>query len=298
MRITEFMTDTTFRRQVRESRSEMIKFNEQIATGKRVRKGSDDSVAFTSGKLFEDLIRRNEQFQRNADNGLFQARTVQDALARMEDLLSTMKARAIEAGNDTKGAAERAGLADQFESMKDELLNLASAKYNGLYVFSGTASDAPPFEKDALGVGGVITQSTDRPLKVMVGDASVINTTVTGVELRDTGAGDLFGIIQDAIDSLRANDGPQIRDAIGDLDETVNHVVGLSTRIANNINRLEYTNERLSDNIIDQKGEVSRLVDADIVDSMLNFRNAQTSYEAVLSSQSRMMQTSLLDYLR
>lgn len=292
------MTDTTFRRQVREARGEMVKFNEQIATGKRVRKGSDDSVAFTSGKLFEDLIRRNEQFQRNADNGLFQARTVQDSLSRMEDLLSRMKARAIEAGNDTKSAEERDSLANQFESMRDELLNLSSAKYNGLHVFSGTASDAPPFEKEAAAIGGVATLSTDRPLKVMVGDASVINTTITGVELRETGAGDMFEIIQNTIDALRANDGPQIRDSIGNLDETVNHVVGLSTRIANNINRLEYTNQRLGDNIIDQKGEVSRLVDADIIDSMLNFKNAQTSYDAVLSSQSRMMQTSLLDYLR
>ncbi|WP_158278749.1 flagellin [Rhodohalobacter mucosus] len=292
------MTDTTFRRQVREARGEMVKFNEQIATGKRVRKGSDDSVAFTSGKLFEDLIRRNEQFQRNADNGLFQARTVQDSLSRMEDLLSTMKARAIEAGNDTKSADERESLANQFESMRDELLNISSTKYNGLHVFSGTASDAPPFERDAGAAGGVATLSTDRPLKVMVGDASVINTTITGVELRDTRAGDMFEIIQNTIDALRANDGPQIRDSIENLDETVNHVVGLSTRIANNINRLEYTNQRLGDNIIDQKGEVSRLVDADIIDSMLNFKNAQTSYDAILSSQSRMMQTSLLDYLR
>lgn len=298
MRITEFMTDTTFRQQIREARSEMVKFNNQIATGKRVTKGSDDSVSFSSGKQFEDLIRRNEQFKRNADNGLFQARTVQQTLSQMKDLLSTMKARAIEAGSDTKNADDRVNLANQLQSMKEELLNLASTKFNGLHVFSGTASNTPPFEEDMTQPGGIGTLSSNRPLKVMVGDASVIDTTVTGVDLRDTAAGDMFEIIQNTIDALRANDGPAIRAAIGELDESVNHITGLSTRIASNINRLEFSNERLEENIIDQKGEVSRLLDADIVEAMLNFRNAQTSYEAVLSAQSRMMQTSLLDFLR
>lgn len=298
MRITEYLSDSTFKRQIQRNRSQMVKYNDQIASGKRVTKASDDSVSYLSAKLIDEHIRKNEQYQVNANNGLFQARNTQDALDHMNDLLTSFKTLTVQAANESLNAGDRELIASQVASLKEEFVELANSKFNDVYLFAGTNSDQKPFFEDGAAAGGIGTSSTGTPLKVLAGEGVPVETTVTGLDLRDGPEGDLFEIFQSAIDAMNTNDTAAIQDSIDKVGGSIAHVAGLSTDVANQINRLDFAVERLEDRIIGQSGEVSRLTDADIVESMLNFQNAQTSYDAVLGIHSTMMQTSLLNYLR
>ncbi|MEX1122068.1 MAG: hypothetical protein WED82_08050, partial [Balneolales bacterium] len=281
MKITETIATSAFREQMRSTRSEMVKYNDQIATGKRVTKASDDSMAFTSGKGFEDLIRRNEQYQLNASNGLFQARTSQQALDDMQDVLISIKTLATSAANDNKNAGDRMDAAREVESMRDELIGLANVQFNDLYLFGGTNSDVPPFTLDDTELGGVADNSNETALKVSVGEGSTIETSVSGVELREgaTGNGDLFEVIEQTIRAMENNDGSEISNSIDKLAGNLDHIVNLSTKIANGVNRMEFANEKIDSTLMDQNSELGRLTDADVVESMMNFQSAQTSYE-------------------
>lgn len=298
MKITEFMASSAFRQQVRSARADTVKFNEEIVTGKRVRKASDDTSAFSIGKITEDLIRKNQQFEKSANTGLFHARTVQDSLDNMNDLMVSFKSLLISGANDTFNANDRQDMALQARSIRDDLIDLANSQFNDTFVFGGTNTDTEPFFLDATAAGGVGTSSTDRPLKVQVGNNTVVETSITGIELRDTPAGDLFELIDDAITALETNDLAGIQTGIDNADETVKHLITQSTKTANSINRLDFVVERLEGRIIDQSGELSRLVDADIVDSMMNFQSAQSTLETVMATQARMAQTTLLNFLR
>lgn len=298
MRITEYIADSTFKRQIQSNRSEMVKYNNQISSGKRVTKASDDSSSYLSAKLIEEHIRKNEQYQVNTNNGLFHARNSQDALDHMQELFTSMKTLTVQAANESMNAEDRELIASQVASLKEEFVELANSQFNDVYLFAGTNSDEKPFFEDAGADGGIGTSSTTTPLKVLVGQGVTVDTTVTGQELRDGADGDLFDIIQSTIDAMNADDTTAIQDSIDNLGGSIAHLAGLSTEVANSINRLDFTVERLEDRKISQSDEVSRLTDADIVESMLNFQNAQTSYESVLGIQSRMMQTSLLNFLR
>ncbi len=298
MKITEFMASSSFRNQLRSAQSDSVKFNDQIVTGKRVRKASDDASAFPLGKITEDLIRKNQQYEKNANTGLFHARTVQDSLENITDLLVSAKSFLINGANDTMNANDRRDLALQLRSIRDDIVGQANAQFNDTFVFGGTNTDTPPFFEDAAAPGGIGTTSTDRPLKVQVGNNTVVETTITGNELRNTAAGDLFEIMDDAIDALETNNLAGIQAGIENVDDSIKHVITQSTTSANSINRLEFVLDRLEGRIIDQSGELSRLVDADIVESMMNFQNAQSTLETIMATQSRMMQTSLLNFLR
>jgi flagellar hook-associated protein 3 FlgL len=298
MKITEFMASSAFRQQVRSTRADTVKFNEEIVTGKRVRKASDDTSAFSIGKITEDLIRKNQQFEKSANTGLFHARTVQDSLDNMNDLMVSLKNLLISGANDTFNANDRQDMALQARSIRDDLVDLANSQFNDTFVFGGTNTDTEPFFADAAAAGGIGTNSTDRPLKVQVGNNTVVETSITGIELRDTPVGDLFEIMDDAITALETNNLAGIQAGIDNADETVKHLITQSTKTANSINRLDFVVERLEGRIIDQSGELSRLVDADIVDSMMNFQSAQSTLETVMATQARMSQTSLLNFLR
>jgi len=298
MKITGFMASSAFRQQIRSARADTVKFNEEIVTGKRVRKASDDTAAFSLGKITEDLIRKNQQFEKSANAGLFHARTVQDSLDNMNDLMVSLKTLLISGANDTLNANDREDMALQARSIRDDLVSLANSQFNDTFVFGGTNTDTEPFFEDAAAPGGIGTNSTNRPLKVQVGNNAVIETSITGIELRNTPSGDLFEMIDNAITALETNDLAGIQDGIDNSEESIKHLITQSTKTANSINRLDFVIERLEGRSIDQAGELSRLVDADIVDSMMNFQNAQSTLETVMATQARMTQTSLLNFLR
>jgi flagellar hook-associated protein 3 FlgL len=297
MRITQLSTFNGFQKKLQNNRQELAKFQEQLSTGKRVVRPSDDNVAFGTSRQLKEALRKNEQYQSNIKTGLSHARTTQEALDGMVDVLIDFKSTAVNGSTDTLNASDRESLADKVATLKDKMIDFGNSEFNGTYVFAGTNSADAPFTEDGAATGDVADTSNAKALKAKVSDTTEIETTVTGKTLRNTSAGDLFGIMQDVEDALRANDRTAVGDSLEDVNATVDHVTGLASRLGNNINRLNFVDSQLESRSIEQEGEVSRLTDADYAETITNFRKLETSYEAALSVHSRISQMTLLNYM-
>lgn len=297
MRITQLLTFNGFQQQLKNNREALAEFQQQLATGKRVVKPSDDNVAFSTSRQLQEALRKNEQYQSNIKTGLSHARGTQDALDGMIDILIDFKSVAVQGATDSLDATDRERLADKVASLKDKIVDLGNTKFNDTYLFGGTNSATAPFSDDATAPGGVADTSTNRALKTRISGNSTIETTITGNELRTTSAGDLFGIMTSVEEALRANDQEQVSAALDKADEAVNHVTGLASKIGNDINRLDFVAGQLKSRAIEQKGEVSRLTDADYAKTITNFKKHETAYQAALAVHSRISQMSLLNYL-
>ncbi len=296
MRITQLLTHNGFQKQLQNNRQELAKYQEQLSTGKRVVRPSDDSVAFGTSRQLQETIRKNEQYQSNIKTGLSYARGSQEALNDMLDVLIDFKTTAINGSTDTLSASDRENLADKVASLKERIVEFGNSEFNDTYLFGGTKSATPPFSASG-GPGGVTDDSTNRPLKSRVSDIAEVETTITATELRNTDAGDLFEIMDTVEGVLRANDREAVNNALEDVDTTVEHVTGLASKIGNNINRLNFVDSQLKSHSIEQEGEVSRLTDADYAETITNFKKHETAYQAALSVHSRISQMSLLNYI-
>lgn len=297
MRITQYLSFNSLQDLLNRNREELAKYQEQLASGKSVIRASDGNVEFSTSRIMEEQIRKDTQYQSNVNSGLRQARAVQDSLDGMIDSMIDLKNVGVTGSNDSMNDTERDKLADQVASIRDRLVDLGNTQLNGAYLFGGTNSGEPTFSADPAATGGVADVSNNDALTTSITENTDVETTVTGNELRATPAGDLFGVVEQLETALRDNDQAAINATLDDIEESLDHVTKLTSRIGSTINRLEFVHDKLQTGITEKKGEVSRLTDTDFAEAISNFQKFETSYEAALAAHSRMANTSLLNYL-
>jgi len=297
MRVTQ---NTLFRNLINDlnrNREDIARQQNDISSGKSVNKASDNSRAFTEGQMIQNSLDRISQYQKNIQSGLQQANTAENALNGIVDQLTQLKSVVVRGATDSIDASGRKNLAAQVESIKKIIIDQANTKSNDKYLFGGTNILQTPFSQNAGSTGGVGDNSNNKELTTQISDTGFVNYSVTGKELRNTSAGDLFGIINNVENALNSNNIQAVNSSIKDIDTALNHVTTLTSRVGDVINRMNFTSNQFEQSTINQKGDLSQLVDTDLAKAMSKIQQYQTSYQAALLAHSKITQATLANYL-
>jgi flagellar hook-associated protein 3 FlgL len=119
---------------------------QQIASGKKVDRPSDDPVAVSNSMELRTQIDQFKSFQRNIDDGLAYLGTVDTTLTTGNSLYQNMRERAIQASNDSNSAESRMFIGREVRGMFDQMVALANTAFKGEYIFSGTNTQVAPYE--------------------------------------------------------------------------------------------------------------------------------------------------------
>lgn len=297
MRITQKILFGNFMRDVNRNRSQLAAVQSDLSSGKTVRIPSQDPTAFQRSRIIEENIRKEEQYQGNISSGLRQGRMAQEALDETTDRLIDIKRILTQGASDSADTSVRENMAEEIAGIRDTLVFTLNQSYGDRYLFAGTNSADKPMVNDGSGPGGVTNNSNDTPPQVIVADGVKLDISITGSELRDTEAGDLFEIIGNIEQALRDDDGEQLSAMIDDIDSSIEHVTTVTSRLGNNINRMEYVFEQYESKKINQKADVSELVDTDYAQAFSELQRVQVAFESAMAVHSTMFGNSLLDYL-
>jgi len=296
MRVTQKLLFGNFMRDVNKNRGEAGRIQSDLSSGRKVRLPSQEPVSFQRARITQENIRKEEQFQNNIDSGLRQGRLVQDTLDKMIDGLVEIKSLTVNGASDSYGPKNRESMADQIEGIKVTLANSLNLSYGDRYLFAGTNSDLQPFEVDEA-TGNVTNNSNANGPIIKAGDGVNIEFSVTGTELANTPAGDIFTVLNDLEAAFRANDQQTINNYLGNMDDVIEHVTDLTSKLGNNINRMEYMYEQYESSKITQNADVSKLVDTDFAEAFSEMQRNQVAYESAMAVHTTMFQNTLLDYL-
>jgi len=297
MRITENRIFGNLLRDLKSNRKQLARLQDAVSSGKIVRKASDGALKFSNSRLIEDRIRRNDQYQNNINSALQNGRNVQNALDGILDQLINLKKVSVQGATGTMSIEDRKSLADQVANIRKDIIGLANTKDGNKYLMAGTNSAEKPF-KDVDSSLNVADSSNNDPLKARIQDGVDIAYTITAKELRTTRSGDLFKLLKNVENALRNDDPTAVNSEMDHISDAIDHVTNLAARVGNNINRMEFAGEQYQALRIDQKGEVSKLVDTDYAQAMSEVKQYQIAYQAALSVHSTITQTNLMDYLR
>jgi len=125
---------------------------EQIATGLRVMKPSDDPIATISIINLEQEISLTERYIANGDIGTANLSVEETTLQSVTDILQRVRELILSGGNATYGDTERNSLAVEMEELLEQLVGLANFKTSsGDYMFGGHRLNITPFTKSAAG---------------------------------------------------------------------------------------------------------------------------------------------------
>lgn len=132
--------------------SSLNQTQEQISTGKRVNRPSDDPVAAARILKLDQELSRIETYQRNA--GLAENRLQQEesALAGSVDVIQRIRELTVQAGNGSLSANDRKSISSELKERVGQLANIANTRdASGEYIFSGFQGSTAAFGKDASG---------------------------------------------------------------------------------------------------------------------------------------------------
>ncbi|MEP6506211.1 MAG: flagellar hook-associated protein FlgL, partial [Betaproteobacteria bacterium] len=139
---------------------------EQMTSGKRVVKASDDPTAAARAERARALEERTTASQRAVDASSNAMTLTESALGDAGELLQQARELLVSAGDASYSDAERASKATAIKAIRDQLLSVANRPDGqGGYVFSGQGSGGAPVLDQPGGVafdgvGGSVNVAT------------------------------------------------------------------------------------------------------------------------------------------
>lgn len=116
---------------------------EKLTTGLRINRAADDVAGTALASRFETFANRNEQYVRNAEDGINMIQTFEGALKQTESLLQRMKELATQAENGTQTVDDQALIQKEYDQLSAEITrNAEAASYNGIKLL-GAAPTTP-----------------------------------------------------------------------------------------------------------------------------------------------------------
>jgi flagellar hook-associated protein 3 FlgL len=265
---------------------------ERVASGKRVERPSDDPVATATSLRHRSDLARRAQYERNIDDASGWLTSADTALTSASSLLNRVQELVLRGKNDgAMSPADRAALADEVDSLREGLLDLANTSYLDRAVFGGTSGASEAYDPSGTFVGdtGVVgrTVGPDTDIEVNLSAPSVFGTGPTSV----------FATLARVSDDLRTNPA-----ALGtDLDELDAHTTSIHRAlgvVGARQSRVDATRARLADEEISLRSRLSEAEDVDLPEAIMQLSVQEVAYQAALAATQRVLQPSLVDFLR
>jgi flagellar hook-associated protein 3 FlgL len=283
------------------------KYQNQVASGLRVERPSDDPTAFPAlARARADGLRFAAFGQTMAD-----ATTTLDAgvsaLGEVSAVLTQAKQIAIEGADATTDGSGAEALATQVDGLIQRALAATNAQVNGRSLFGGTATTAPPFQTvtDPTGLlTGVTYAGADERGRSLIGPDQTIDTQYVGSEAFQRPGGDLFQTLIGLRDDLRnaTLTGPArsaaLNARLGQVDATRTAIGEATAEQGSSLVTLEAISARVSDLKLESDIKVGDLGSTDYAEAVVRMQEQQTSLQATLAVSAKLLQPSLLDFIR
>ncbi len=286
----------------------LTRAQEQLTSGKRVLKPSDDPAAAAQAERALASVNRSEGHQRALDASKDAMQLTESSLGSAAELLQQVREHLISAGNGSYSDNERATLAETMRGLRTDLLIVANRSDGaGRYLFGGQGSDNPPFVD---GIGGVTYNAATGHMQAATGDGSplTVDGQVAWLQAPDTTnpgtTVSIFDVLDTAITELLTpgRTATQISNTVNagmvGVDAGMGSLSAWRSRAGEALNRIDGLSDRLSQIKLDGQRLRSDAEDLDMLQAISDFQSRQTGYDAALKTFATVQKMSLFDYVR
>ena len=291
--------------------SQQDNLQSEVSSGLSVQAPANNPGAMET--TLDDLAGQAAQTQYNTNITTLQTRatSVYNAMDSLQKLTSNIESIATAASSGTTSQATLTNDATTVQQAIQQALELANAQDSaGSYLFGGTASTSPPFTAttDASGnITGVTYSGNSSVNKVPVSATASVSIDVPGANTTGTGTPGLITDSQSGADLFNHLLALQTDLAAGNQTAVVADAAELQKDDSNLISQIA-TNGAVQTRLTNAAtfattqatGLATMIANAsstDLVQTMVQLNQAQTSYQAALQSSAKIMQLSLLNYL-
>ncbi|MCM3636850.1 flagellar hook-associated protein FlgL [Sporosarcina luteola] len=300
MRVTQSMLSNNMLRNLSTSYNKMGKLQEQLSSGKKVNRPSDDPVVVMKGMGYRMQVDKVATYQKNLGEVNNWLDSSDDALDGVGQVLHRAKELVTNAANTgTMTPEDREKIKIELEQLQKQIQDLANTKVGDKYIFSGTMTDKPLYENGTY--PQLNSDPTNQATSLTGYEKDVEIEVFDGVSLKvNTTAGKMFKEINELFEGIKNNtdDTYDFSEAIEKIDGHMEAVLTARADIGARSNRAELMNNRLEMQEGAAKKQQSENEDIDYEKVITEMLTHESIHRAALSVGARIIQPSLVDFLR
>ncbi|TFC54374.1 flagellar hook-associated protein 3 [Cryobacterium sp. TMT2-17-1] len=272
----------------------MAQLQEQATSLKAIARPSDDPARAADSLTVRAEQRAVTQYARNADNGDGWLTTASMALAEATNLLNQVRDLTVQGANDgALSPAAKEAIAARLDGLTQNLLAQANADYLGRSVFAGNSDAGLAFRDDPdFTFTGTATASVDR----RIGADTTVRVDADGAAIFGTATNSIFALIGTIADDLRT--GTNVGAHLTAIDLAMKTVLTAQTDVGVRQAQIQKAGEALVQHKGNLEAQRAGIEDVDLGQAILDLKLQEVTYQAALSVTARVLQPTLMDFLR
>lgn len=286
MRVTQSMLSNNLLRNLSNNYNKMGKLQDQLTTQKRITRPSDDPVVAMLGLGYRDSLNKVQQYSRNISEANNWLDSTDDAISQGVKVLQRIRELTVQASNGTYEEGQRGAIAVEVDQLKEQLETIAKTQVGGKYIFNGENTNKAP----------AVGNFSEGDVELEIFDGIKLNVNTKGSEL--------FKSVFNTLDSLKSKledktaSDSDIGGFLDTLDSEIDHFLKIQADVGAKQNRVEMMEDRLSSQEIIATEVMSKNEDVEIERAITDLITQESIQRAALSVGARIIQPSLVDFLR
>lgn len=296
MRVTHTMQNLQLLKNLRNNNAGIIDWQNKLATGRRIHKPGDDPVGVGYYMRYNSEINRSDVFLENANTALGYLNTMDEMMQQANDVLKRARVLVQQASTGTTPDEARQHIAAEIRQLKEQLVMIGNSSFSGRYLFNGQKTDQRPYS-----LTDPANDKTDRGVYYLnVSPFVSVPVSISGEEIfGEAGAADnAFRVFDEILTHLQNNDTTELMNDLVKIDQLADRINNVWAEIGARTNRFELVKERISDQLVSLKELRSKVGDVDMAEAIVELTQRENVLQASLAVGARVMQVSLVDFLR
>ncbi|MBY0754674.1 hypothetical protein K5V21_04305 [Clostridium sardiniense] len=304
MRVTNNGIMSSYLRDIQTNLQNMDKLNEQLNTEKQVNRISDDPLKTVKILNIQNEIENTEKYNYNCDEITGWLDITDESLDRIANLSSDIKTK-LTSISGAFGKDEIAATRSEVNEKIKQIGEILNTTYAGKYIFGGQLTDIPPVNTNvdkngivSLSIKNKDNDNLNKKLNSAISSGLNINYNLT---VKDVTGGDkglkLFNDLSVAL-SGDVVDTDEIGKLSTKIDNYMNDILNNRSIVGSRTNTIDKVKETNEQNILSMKGALSSIQDVDMTKQFMHLKEAQMVYASSLQVGAKLIQGTLLDYLR
>lgn len=292
-RVTQGMMVRGSTAQLQLGLSRLASLQEQLSSGRRINRPSDSPTDTSQAMRLRGSLSANEQYTRNAADGVSRLGIADQALSTTTELVAHARQLALQGRNSgAMSQAARDALATELTQVRAAVLDQANTTYLSRPVFGGVTDGEQAYDATGAYVG------TPGELTRRVSETSRVRVDVDGRAVFGEGATSVFSELDSVITALRAGDDAGVAAGLTALDGRLETIGTAHADLGAAYNRVERAQDSLRDTQLDLTKALAGIENIDLPRTMIDINMQEVAYQAALSATARVVQPSLVDFLR
>ncbi|GAA2654169.1 flagellar hook-associated protein FlgL [Paractinoplanes durhamensis] len=298
-RVTETSMTTKALGDLQRSLSRGQKLQSQISSGKLLTRPSDSPTGTVTSLQLRGEVRATQQYSRNSNDGLGWLGTIQDSLGDASSSIIRIRDLTIQATNAANDPQSRNALAEEVDNIKATLVGQANTKFMDRPVFGGTTPGSAAYSTDST-TGEITFDGNKNQTTRTVGPNAKVRIEISGPEAFGEPGTDteLFTVLSQISKQIKDGDTDGLQTSLENLDTAHGLLKSALSDVGARYNRVEQMKQSADDHLLSVSSQLSDIEDVDLPKAIMELQIQQTSYQAALAATAKVIQPSLIDFLR